>query len=130
MLMAADGVQAGAMTVGQFVLVNTYLMQLYQPLNFMGMLYREIKQAVIDIEMMFGILGREPEIRDRPGAPALQVAGGEIVFDHVDFHYDKARPILHDVNFRVAPGISLISGLRDSTPNIFSMSITACLISR
>src|SRR5476649_2974598 len=73
MLMCAIGVRRGTNTVGDFVMVNAMMIQLYQPLNFMGMVYREIKQAVIDIETMFSLLERKPEIEDRPGAPPLQV---------------------------------------------------------
>src|SRR5262249_36054443 len=86
------------------VAVNAFLVQLYQPLNMLGFAYREIRNALVNMEKMFGILGIAPEIADKPGAPSLEVSGGEIVFDHVDFRYDAARPILHDVSFRVAPG--------------------------
>ena len=104
MIMAGYGVKAGTMTIGDFVAVNTFLVQLYMPLNMLGFAYREIRNALVNMESMFGLLAIPSEIADKPGAPALQVSGGEIVFDHVDFHYEKARPILHDVNFRVAPG--------------------------
>ncbi len=104
MVMAGYGVRAGTMTLGDFVAVNAFLIQLYQPLNMLGFAYREIRNALVNMEKMFGLLGVPPEIADKPGAPALKVTGGEIVFDHVDFHYEKARPILHDVSFRVAPG--------------------------
>ena len=104
MVMAGYGVRAGTMTLGDFVAVNAFLIQLYQPLNMLGFAYREIRNALVNMENMFGLMNVEPEIADRPGAPALAVAGGEIVFDHVDFHYEKSRPILHDVSFRVAPG--------------------------
>ena len=70
----------------------------------LGFAYREIRNALVNMESMFGLMDVPAEIADKPGAPALKVAGGEIVFDHVDFHYEKARPILHDVSFRVAPG--------------------------
>ena len=73
MVMCAYGIQAGTKTVGDFVLINAMMIQLYQPLNFMGMVYREIKQAMIDIEIMFAILAREPEIKDAPGAQPLAV---------------------------------------------------------
>ena len=104
MVMAGYGVVAGTMTLGDFVAVNAFLIQLYMPLNMLGFAYREIRNALVNMESMFGLLDVPAEIADKPGAPALKVAGGEIVFDHVDFHYEKARPILHDVSFRVAPG--------------------------
>ncbi len=104
MIMAGSGVARHTMTVGDFVAVNAFLLQLYAPLNMLGFAYREIRAALVSMEQMFGLLGVPTEVSDKPGAPALRVGGGEIVFDHVDFHYDKARPILHDVSFRVAPG--------------------------
>jgi len=104
MVMAGYGVANGAMTLGDFVAVNTFLIQLYMPLNMLGFAYREIRGALVNMEKMFGLLDIPTEIADKPGAPPLAVSGGEIVFDHVDFHYEKARPILHDVSFRVAPG--------------------------
>ncbi|HKT18189.1 MAG TPA: ABC transporter ATP-binding protein/permease [Stellaceae bacterium] len=107
MLLAGQGVVAGRMTVGDFVLVNSYLVQLYMPLNVLGMVYRNIKQSLTDLESMFRLLKVAPEVQDKPGAPALQAARGEIVFDHVSFAYDPRRPILKDVSFRVAPGGSL-----------------------
>ncbi|HEX4193371.1 MAG TPA: ABC transporter ATP-binding protein/permease [Stellaceae bacterium] len=107
MLLAADGVTAGRMTVGDFVLVNSYLVQLYQPLNVLGMVYRNIKQALTDLEAMFRLLEVTPEVQDKPGAASLHVSRGEVVFDHVFFAYDPRRPILKDVSFRVAPGGTL-----------------------
>ncbi|MCA0303116.1 MAG: ABC transporter ATP-binding protein/permease [Proteobacteria bacterium] len=104
MVMAGYGVRAGTMTLGDFVAVNAFLIQLYQPLNMLGFAYREIRNALVNMENMFGLMNVAPEIADRPDAPALAVGGAEIVFDHVDFHYEKSRPILHDVSFRVAPG--------------------------
>ncbi len=104
MLLAARGVTRGTMTVGDFVLVNSYLVQLYSPLNVLGMVYRNIKQSLTDLESMFRLLGVPAEIEDRAGAPALGVIGGEIVFDHVSFSYDPRRAILEDVSFRVPPG--------------------------
>jgi ABC-type transport system involved in Fe-S cluster assembly fused permease/ATPase subunit len=104
MLLAADGVASGGMSVGDFVLVNSYLVQLYQPLNVLGMVYRNIKQSLTDLEAMFRLLQVKPEVEDRPGATVLQVSRGEVVFDHVSFAYDPRRPILKDVSFRVAPG--------------------------
>jgi len=107
MVMSAQGIVAGTMTVGDFVLANTYLMQLYQPLNFFGFVYREIKQALIDIETMFQLLGVETEIADRPEARELVLSGGEVRFEDVAFGYDARRPILKGVSFAVEPGRSL-----------------------
>ena len=104
MSMAGYGVIHGTMTLGDFVAVNAFLIQLYVPLNMLGFAYREIRSALVNMEKMFGLLDVDAEIADRPGAPSLVVSGGEIVFDHVDFHYEKARPILHDVSFRVPAG--------------------------
>jgi ATP-binding cassette subfamily B protein len=104
MWMAGRGVVAGRMTVGDFVLVNTYLIQLYLPLNFLGTVYREIRQSLIDVEQMFSLLNVDIEVRDRPGAPPLLVAGGRVQFEHVGFGYDPRRPILDDVSFTVEPG--------------------------
>ncbi|MDP1961059.1 MAG: ABC transporter ATP-binding protein/permease, partial [Reyranella sp.] len=104
MAMAGYGVIHKTMTLGDFVAVNAFLIQLYMPLGMLGFAYREIRSALVNMEKMFGLLNVEAEIADKPGAPALAVSGGEIVFDHVDFHYGKARPILHDVSFRVQPG--------------------------
>jgi ATP-binding cassette, subfamily B, heavy metal transporter len=104
MLLAGQGVAAGAMTVGDFVLVNAYLIQLYMPLNFLGMVYRNIKQSLTDIEQMMGLLKIRPEIEDRPGAPALAVKRGMVAFRNVDFRYDPRREILRDVDFAVPPG--------------------------
>src|SRR6516162_2403800 len=98
------GIRAGTHTIGDFVMINAIMIQLYQPLNFMGMVYREIKQAVIDIESMFAILGRDSEIKDRPGAPALVVTSGAIRFEDVRFAYEPARPILKDISFEVPAG--------------------------
>src|SRR5438067_185539 len=92
MVMCAMGIQDGRNTVGDFVMINAMMIQLYQPLNFMGMVYREIKQAVIDIETMFAILARKPEIEDRPGAPPLAVKRGAIRFENVSFAHEPARP--------------------------------------
>ena len=107
MVMAGYGVVDGTMTLGDFVAVNAFLLQLYQPLNMLGFAYREIRNALVNMEKMFGLLDVPPEVADKPDARPLAVAGGEIAFDHVDFHYDKARPILHDVSFRVPAGNSV-----------------------
>jgi ATP-binding cassette subfamily B protein len=104
MLLAGQGVAAGRMTIGDFVLVNAYLIQLYMPLNFLGMVYRNIKQSLTDIEQMMGLLKIRPEIEDRPGAPALAVKRGMVAFRNVDFRYDPRREILRDVDFAVPPG--------------------------
>jgi ABC-type transport system involved in Fe-S cluster assembly fused permease/ATPase subunit len=104
MVLCAYGIQRGTNTVGDFVMINAMMIQLYQPLNFMGLVYREIKQAVIDIEIMFAMLSRKPEIEDKPGAKPLQVHAGTIRFDNVSFAYEPARPILKGVSFDVAAG--------------------------
>jgi ATP-binding cassette subfamily B protein len=104
MLMCAIGVRSGKNTVGDFVMVNAMMIQLYQPLNFMGMVYREIKQAVIDIEKMVGVLSRNPEVKDIPGARPLVVTTGNVRFDDVQFSYDPERPILKGLSFEVPAG--------------------------
>src|SRR5437660_990642 len=104
MVMCAYGVKEGTNTVGDFVMINAMMIQLYQPLNFMGMVYREIKQAVIDIERMFSILAREPEITDKPGAKPLVIKRGTIRFENVWFAYEPDRQILKGVSFEVPAG--------------------------
>ncbi len=104
MVLCAYGIEHGTNTVGDFVMINAMMIQLYQPLNFMGMVYREVKQALIDIENMFAILARKPEIEDRPGAQELQVRAGAIRFENVSFSYEIARPILKDLSFEVEAG--------------------------
>ncbi|MGZ9021356.1 MAG: ABCB family ABC transporter ATP-binding protein/permease, partial [Rhodoplanes sp.] len=104
MVMCAYGVRNGIHTVGDFVMINAMMIQLYMPLNLMGMLYREIKQAAIDIETMFGILARPAEIKDAPDAKPLDVTAGAIRFEDVCFAYEPARPILQGLSFRVPAG--------------------------
>ena len=104
MLMCAYGVRSGNNTVGDFVMVNAMMIQLYQPLNFMGMVYREIKQAIIDIEKMFSVLSRNPEIKDVPGARPLVVTSGNLRFEDVRFSYDPERAILKGLSFEVPAG--------------------------
>jgi len=104
MVLCVYGVRAGTNTIGDFVMINAMMIQLYQPLNFMGMVYREIKQAVTDIEIMFSILAREAEIKDKPGAAPLAVPSGAIRFENVQFAYEPERQILKGLSFEVPPG--------------------------
>ncbi len=104
LLMCVVEIRAGRRTVGDFVLINLMMLQLYQPLNFMGMVYRDIKQAIVDIEAMFAILDQSPEIQDVPGAKPLEVTAGHVRFEAVQFAYDPARPILRGVSFEAKPG--------------------------
>jgi len=104
MILATRGVVAGTMTVGDLVLVNAFLIQLYAPLHFLGFVYREIRHSLADMERMFGLLGKHREVEDKPGAPDLVVRGGAIRFDHVAFSYDGRRQVLHDVSFEVPAG--------------------------
>jgi ATP-binding cassette subfamily B protein len=104
MVMAARAKVAGTMTVGDFTAINVYMLQLAQPLNFFGFVYRNIKQALVDLEKMFELLDVAPEIVDKPGAPALAVKGGEVRFENVTFAYDPRRKILDEVSFTLAPG--------------------------
>jgi len=101
---ATAGVVAGTMTIGDLVLVNAFMIQLYIPLNFLGVIYREIKQALADMERLFRLIEEHAEITDRHGAPPLAVRGGEVRFEHVDFAYEPNRQILHDVTFTVPAG--------------------------
>jgi len=104
MVLAGAGVADHRMTVGDFVLVNSYLLQLYQPLNLLGMVYRNIKQSLIDLEAMYRLLDEPPEVQDRPNAPDLIARGGRVRFEHVGFAYDPRRKILEDVSFDVPAG--------------------------
>ncbi len=104
MIMAASGVVEGRLTIGDFVLVNSYLIQLFMPLGFLGFVYREIKQSLTDMEDMFTLLDREIEVDDALEAPALEVSGGRVQFENVDFHYEPNRRILHGINFTIEPG--------------------------
>lgn len=104
MVMAGYGIARGTMTVGDFVLVNTFLLQLYAPLNMLGFVYREIKQSLIDMERMFQILGERPDVTDAPGAPPLNVVRGEVRFENVSFRYQSDRSILKDIDLTVPAG--------------------------
>jgi ABC-type transport system involved in Fe-S cluster assembly fused permease/ATPase subunit len=101
---AADGIVNGHLTLGDLVMVNALLIQLYIPLNFLGVMYREIKQAMVDMEKMFRLLSENREVEDKPGAPALKVTGGAVRFENVDFSYDGRREILKNVTFEVPAG--------------------------
>ncbi len=107
MTLCVAGIQAGRNSVGDFVLLNAMMIQLYQPLNLMGMLYREIKQALIDIAMMFDILKQPNEIVEAPDAPALVIGAGSLSFENIHFAYDSERPILRGVSFEAQAGKSL-----------------------
>ncbi|NIZ10649.1 ABC transporter ATP-binding protein/permease [Pseudooceanicola sp. HF7] len=104
MVMAAIGVQNGTLTVGDFVLVNSYMIQITMPLNMLGTVYREIRQSLVDMGEMFHLLDQPAEVQDKPGAAKLAVSGGEVVLDNVRFSYDPEREILKGVSLRVAPG--------------------------
>ena len=104
MVLSAIGVQNGRFTVGDFVMVNAYMMQITLPLGFLGTVYREIRQALVDMGEMFGLLGQPAEIVDKPDAPDLKVTAGEVVFENVEFSYEPNREILRGISLRVGPG--------------------------
>ncbi len=104
MIMAARGVVDGNMTLGDLVLVNAFLLQLFIPLNFLGIVYSQLKHALTDMHLMFDVLDQEPEIVDRPGARPLDAGSADVRFEHVSFAYDARRPILHDISFSIAAG--------------------------
>jgi ATP-binding cassette, subfamily B, bacterial len=104
MLLAGDAVWRGVMRIGDLVLINAYALQVCLPLNALGFVYREAKDAWINAERLFALLREEPRIPEAPNLPQLRPARGEVVFEHVGFHYDPARPLLTDISFRIAPG--------------------------
>jgi ATP-binding cassette subfamily B protein len=104
LLFAANRLMANEITIGDFVLIHTYLLQLYQPLNILGFAYREIKRAMVEMEQMFDILNKKPEIEDAPNATPLKIKNPSIVFDHINFAYHPDRQILKDVSFTVPAG--------------------------
>ncbi|MHB8425973.1 MAG: ABCB family ABC transporter ATP-binding protein/permease [Gammaproteobacteria bacterium] len=107
MLLAGYEVVHGRMTLGDFVMVNAYMVQLFMPLNFLGFVYREMKRSIVDMERMFALLDRHTQVADKPGAPALRVTRGEIRFENLRFGYGKDREILHGVSFTVPAGNKL-----------------------
>ena len=112
MLLAGKGVMSREMTVGDLILINAYVIQICLPLNALGFVYREAKDALVNAEKLFQLLRQKPEIHDPPGRPALQVTRGEVVFDNVSFAYEPERPILHNVSLRIPPGgrVAIVGG--------------------
>jgi ATP-binding cassette subfamily B protein len=104
MLLGASEVVAGELSIGELVMINAYMIQLFLPLNFLGFVYREIRRALTDLENMLGLLNKKPLITDAPEATQLHVPHGEITFDNVSFSYDEKRPILNNISFSVKPG--------------------------
>jgi ATP-binding cassette subfamily B protein len=104
MILAAQGVVDGELSIGDLVLINAFLLQLFIPLNFLGVVYSQLKHALTDMRLMFDVLEQEPEIQDRPDAPELVVGNGAVIFDQVSFAYDPERPILHEVSFTIPAG--------------------------
>jgi ATP-binding cassette, subfamily B, heavy metal transporter len=104
MVMAAYQVAVGELSLGDLVMINAYMIQLFMPLNFLGFVYREIRQALVDIERLFGLLGQPARVVDAPDAPPLQPGSGEVRFEQVSFAYGADRPILHDVSFVIPTG--------------------------
>ncbi len=112
MLLASQGVAEGELTIGDLVLINAYLLQMFIPMNFLGFVYREIKHSLVDMERMFAILDENRAIEDKPDATTLAVTAGKVQFDHVAFHYDKNRQILNDIDFTIQPGekVAVVGG--------------------
>ena len=112
LMLASKGVAEGELTLGDLVLVNAYLLQMFIPMNFLGFVYREIKHSLVDMERMFSILDENKAIEDKPNAKALAVTDGQVQFDHVAFHYNKNRQILNDIDFTVKPGqkVAVVGG--------------------
>ena len=106
MIYAADGVVEGTMSIGDLVLVNTFMLQLFIPLNFLGIVYRQIKYSLADMDLIFKLLEQQPEITDAKDAERLKLQGGEVRFEQVDFAYQPERQILHDVDFTLKAGRS------------------------
>jgi ATP-binding cassette subfamily B protein len=107
MVLAGDSVWRGEMTVGDLVLINAYVLQVCLPLNALGFAYREVKDAWVNVERLFDLLREKPEIVHKSSQPQLKVAGGEVAFEHVNFHYEPERPILFDISFSIPPGKTL-----------------------